>query len=245
MTTPTQDPLSLVDATERRVVPTEVNGQPARVVTAVRTFSGADVDDVWDALTNAERLPRWFLPISGNLEPGGRYQLVGNAGGEIRTCERPRLLAVTWEAMGATSWLEVELTEVTDGTRLELRHTQHSDNDFWAQFGPGATGVGWDQSLVGLHLHLAGAPQLDPAQFEAWSLSESGKAFSTACAEGWAAADIAAGADPDAARSAGGATAAFYRGDPVGPGEPSDPGESSTSQQSDRAGASVDEVEST
>ncbi len=131
----------------------------------------------------------------------------------IETCEAPRSFAVTWEFMGATSWLAVELTEVADGTRLELRHTQHTDNDFWTRFGPGATGVGWDLGLLGLGHHLAGAPDVDPAQAEAWSLSEEGRAFSTGCADGWAQADIDAGADPETARAAGAATGAFYRGE--------------------------------
>lgn len=212
MTTPIQDPIVLVNATERRVVPTEVRGIPARVVTASRTYR-ADLREVWDALTSAERLPRWFAPVSGELRLGGRYQVEGNASGEIQACEAPRLFEVTWEFMGATSWLAVELAETAEGTRLELRHTQHTDNDFWTQFGPGAVGVGWDLSLLGLGQHLAGAPDVDPAQVEAWSLSEEGKAFSTGCAEGWAAADIAAGADPETARAAGAATAAFYRGE--------------------------------
>ena len=229
MTTPTEDPIVLVGAIERRVVPTEIDGQPARIVTARRSYRGAAVDDVWDALTNPDRLPRWFLPISGELVVGGRYQLEGNAGGEVRSCDPPREFQVTWEAMGAVSWLAVELREVADGTQLELRHTQHSDHDFWRQYGPGATGVGWDLSLVGLGLHLAGAAPLDPAEFEAWSISETGKVFVTASAEGWAEADIAGGADPDAARSAGRNTGAFYRGEPaepVEPVEPVEPGES-------------------
>ncbi|HEY5978728.1 MAG TPA: SRPBCC family protein [Microlunatus sp.] len=208
----TSDPAALVRATDRRVVPTEVNGIPARVVTASRTYA-ADLADVWDALTSAERLPRWFAPVSGDLELGGRYQVEGNAGGEIQTCEPPNRFALTWEFMGATSWLAVELSEAPEGTRLELRHTQHTDNDFWTQFGPGATGVGWDLGLLGLGHHLAGAPDVDPTQAEAWSLSEEGRAFSTGCAEGWAQADIDAGADPETARAAGAATGAFYRGE--------------------------------
>ncbi len=215
----TTDPLVLVRATDRRVIPTEVDGLPARIVTATRTYS-TDVADLWDALTSPERLPRWFAPVSGDLERGGRYQVQGNAGGEIQSCQPPHRFALTWEFMGAVSWLTVELTEVADGARLELRHTQHSDNDFWRQFGPGATGVGWDLTLLGLGQHLAGAPDVDPAAAEAWSLSAPGKAFSTGCADGWAAADIEAGADPSAARAAGEATGAFYRGEPREPGEP-------------------------
>lgn len=208
----TQNPTALVDATERRVVLTERDGLPARVVTATRVYR-ADPDDVWAALTSAERLPRWFAPVTGDFRPGGRYQVEGNAGGEIQTCEPPRLFELTWEFAGATSWLAVELAEVADGTRLELRHTQHTDNDFWTQFGPGATGVGWDLGLLGLSHHLAGAVDVDPAEAEAWSLSDEGRAFSTGCAESWAAADIAAGADPQTAQAAGLATAAFYRGE--------------------------------
>ena len=229
MTTPTEDPIALVGAIERRVVPIEVDGRPARIVTARRTYRGAVVDDVWDALTNPERLPRWFLPISGELVVGGRYQLEGNAGGEVRSCDPPREFQVTWEAMGAVSWLTVELSEVADGTLLELRHTQHSDHDFWRQYGPGATGVGWDLSLIGLGLHLAGTVQLDPAGFEAWSSSAAGKAFVTGSADGWTEADIAGGADPGAARAAGRNTAAFYRGEPVEAGEAGEAGESGES----------------
>jgi hypothetical protein len=36
-----------------------------------------DQDDLWDAVTNIERIPRWFLPISGDLKVGGSYQLEG------------------------------------------------------------------------------------------------------------------------------------------------------------------------
>jgi uncharacterized protein YndB with AHSA1/START domain len=31
----------------------------------------APIDDVWDALTNPERIGRWFLPISGTIAWAG------------------------------------------------------------------------------------------------------------------------------------------------------------------------------
>ena len=68
----------------------------SQLVIATRNYD-TDIDDLWDALTSAERIPRWFLPISGELKPGGRYQFQGNAGGKITRCEPPRLLSVTWE----------------------------------------------------------------------------------------------------------------------------------------------------
>ena len=80
------------------------------------------IEDVWDALTNPERIGRWFLPISGDYRLGGRYQLEGNAGGEIVACERPNRLQVTWvygeTAVAAdVSEVEVRLTPAGDEPR--------------------------------------------------------------------------------------------------------------------------------
>lgn len=52
----------------------------------LRRIYDAPIDDIWDALTDPERIGRWFLPISGDFRLGGRYQFEGNAGGEIRAC---------------------------------------------------------------------------------------------------------------------------------------------------------------
>src|SRR5882724_8555264 len=38
-------------------------------------FVGIGKPQYWDAMTNAERIPRWFLPISADLRLSGRYQL--------------------------------------------------------------------------------------------------------------------------------------------------------------------------
>ena len=73
-------------AVERSVSSLERDGQPARAVTLSRSYA-TTLEDLWDAATSAVRIPRWFLPISGELELGGRYQLEGNAGGVITACE--------------------------------------------------------------------------------------------------------------------------------------------------------------
>ena len=73
----------------------ESSGDDKTVVALTRTYD-AEIADVWDAVTNPERLSRWFLPIEGDLRVGGTYQLKGNAGGTILTCEPPRRLLVTW-----------------------------------------------------------------------------------------------------------------------------------------------------
>jgi uncharacterized protein YndB with AHSA1/START domain len=98
------DVASYIGAVTREVVGREHEGKPARVVVASRSYDTTP-DDLWDALTSAERIPRWFLPISGDLKLGGRYQLEGNAGGTITACEPPRRLSVTWEFGGGTTWV--------------------------------------------------------------------------------------------------------------------------------------------
>jgi len=66
-------------AVERSLSAEERDGRPARAVILAHTLA-APVEDVWAAATDPNRLSRWFLPISGDLRPGGRYQLEGNAG---------------------------------------------------------------------------------------------------------------------------------------------------------------------
>lgn len=182
----------------------------ARTTTISQTYR-ANLDDVWDACTNAERIPRWFLPVSGELRLGGRYQLEGNAGGTIERCDPPRSFAATWEFGGQISWIEVRLSPTGDDqTRLELEHIAHVDDDLWAQFGPGAAGVGWDMALVGLTRHLDTGQAVDPAEGMAWMVSDEGKHFVALSSQRWVDASIAAGEDPAAARAAGERTTSFY-----------------------------------
>src|SRR5690349_12257290 len=107
----------LIGLVARETTRREHEGRPARVLVATRTYDTSQ-EDLWDALTNGERIPRWFLPISGDLRLGGHYQLEGNAGGEIKGCEPPRHLALTWGMHGDTSWVNVHLSENPDGGTL-------------------------------------------------------------------------------------------------------------------------------
>lgn len=205
------DPAAHLAAVERAVAPGERDVQPTRAVTLVRGFP-ATAPDLWDALTNPDRLPRWFLPVSGELEPGGRYQLEGNAGGAITACDPPSRLALTWEFGEDVSWVEVRVADDGPGrARLTLTHTAPL-SDHWDQYGPGATGVGWELGLLGLALHLADpkAPRPDEAAFAA---SADGRAFIAGSSEGWERAAVAAGTDSAAAGVAARRTTAFYTGE--------------------------------
>jgi uncharacterized protein YndB with AHSA1/START domain len=201
-----------IGAVVRRVEDRQHEGTPVRVVVASRRYD-TDIDDLWDALTRAERIPRWFLAVSGDLRLGGKYQLEGNAGGTITECEPPHSLAVTWEFGGGVSWVKVRLSAAGEGrTDLTLEHLAPID-PHWDTYGPGAVGVGWDLTLIGLALHLAArGAAVDKDEFAAWSASDDGKAFIRGSAEGWCAADIANGEDPAKARAAAETTAKFYTG---------------------------------
>jgi uncharacterized protein YndB with AHSA1/START domain len=184
----------------------------ARTVTISQAYQ-APLADVWDACTNPERIPRWFLPISGELRPGGRYQLQGNASGTIETCDPPKGFTATWEYGGDVSWIEVRLTAEPDGsTRLVLEHIAHVADERWAQFGPGAVGIGWDMGFLGLATHLSSGRAVNPQESAAWAGSDEGRQFMAASSERWCEANIAAGTDEARARTAASRVTAAYTG---------------------------------
>ncbi|WP_068875785.1 MULTISPECIES: SRPBCC family protein [unclassified Phenylobacterium] len=203
-----------IGAEFRAVTDREWEGRPAKAVVAARVYP-TDPDDLWDALTNAERLPRWFSPVSGDLRLGGRYQVEGNAGGTILRCEPAQALDLSWEFAGATSWVTVRLAREGHGVRLTLEHifpATDLDGEHWRKYGPAAVGVGWDLGFLGLGLHLASGEAKPPETDPAWMASDEAKGFMRASADAWAAAHIASGEDPETARRMAQNTAAFYTG---------------------------------
>ena len=130
------------------------------VAVLIRRSYDAPNLEVWDALTDPERIKRWFYPVSGDLQLGGTFQLEGNAGGEIKRCEPPRLLKVTFG--GPTSLVELRLSpDGEDRTVLELEHTVPIEI---AMSGAGSlyVGPGWDGAFVALGLYLDGVVADDP-----------------------------------------------------------------------------------
>jgi uncharacterized protein YndB with AHSA1/START domain len=59
-----------------------------------------DIDDLWAAITDPERLARWHGRVEGDLRPGGAFRLYVEASdiestGRVEACEPPRRLQVT------------------------------------------------------------------------------------------------------------------------------------------------------
>jgi uncharacterized protein YndB with AHSA1/START domain len=158
------------------------DGSGERVSVLLRRSYDAPVGDVWDAVTQPDRIKRWLMPVSGDLRVGGTFQLEGNAGGEILACEPPRLLRATFG--DPNSIVEVRLTPEGDGdTVLELEHTVPIEI---AQSGAGAmwVGPGWDGALLGLGLFLRGEAVGDPV---AAASSPEAQEFSRRSVHAWAA----------------------------------------------------------
>ena len=171
-----------LNATQRQVErQPAADGAGELISVLMRRSYDTPVQDVWDAVTDPDRIKRWLMPIGGDLRVGGRFQLEGNAGGEILSCEPPGLLKVTFG--GPASLVELRLTaQGDDDTVLELEHTVPIE---MAQSGAGAlfVGPGWDGALMGLGLFLRGEVAGDPVE-AAGSLQV--QEFSRQSVEAWA-----------------------------------------------------------
>jgi uncharacterized protein YndB with AHSA1/START domain len=143
------DILEHIAAIQRQVSQT---GEEVRVVLR-RTYQ-AEVDEVWDALTDPERIRRWLMPITGELKVGGSFQLEGNAGGEILECEPPQRFKVSFG--GPASLVEISLTAGQDGETTELQMDHSVPADFGGASGALYVGPGWDGALLGLALYVEG-----------------------------------------------------------------------------------------
>lgn len=202
-----RDLITELDRARRVVGRAELHNAAAHEVELRRRLR-APVTEVWNACTDPERVGRWFLPLSGDLRPGGRFQLEGNARGAIIACEPPRRLQLSWECGDLPpSLVTLELAPAgDDASELTLRHTV-PDDDQWAQYGPGAVGVGWDLPMAALAVLVAGG---DVPSSDEFMDNPSTPALLRQSAAAWGAAHQAAGVSPEAAQTAASNTSAFY-----------------------------------
>jgi uncharacterized protein YndB with AHSA1/START domain len=179
-----------IPGTFREVGRRRIAAGDARSAILRRTYD-APIADVWSACTEPERLNRWFLPVSGDLRPGGNFSLQGNAGGEIVECEPPRGLHVTWiygDRPVDEVWLR--LSPAPDGgTALELEHATVSTEVEWEgrmlDVIPGV-GSGWELPLAwSLPAYLRGELPDAPAS-EWYEPTAEHMAFAERSAKAWA-----------------------------------------------------------
>ncbi len=93
-------------------------------VVRVEDRLGADIDDVWSALTDPLRLTRWIGTVEGDLRVGGEFQFhfdsTGSEGtGRVDACESPRRLLLTME-VGEPGENIIEITLAAQGEQTDV-----------------------------------------------------------------------------------------------------------------------------
>jgi uncharacterized protein YndB with AHSA1/START domain len=126
----------------------------------VEDVYATDIEDLWDACTDPERLARWIASVSGDLVPGGeltaRFASGWEGSGRVDVCERPhRIVVTTWEdeAADQESTIEATLTAVDGGTRLVIEERGMPIDQL------AAYGAGWQVHAEDLAAHVAGDPR--------------------------------------------------------------------------------------
>lgn len=144
--------------------------RPALLPTTTRTdgtdrldherWVAADPAAVWDCLSTAEGLRRWYVnDVTGDLCPGGSFRCVfdqGTATGEVLACDPRHELRVSWRWDGAdrvsrmTLTLTAQTRDGVDGTHVAWR--EHGASGDLAAYGAGihAHLVGLDRAARGL-----------------------------------------------------------------------------------------------
>ena len=120
-----------------------------------------DIDDLWSALTDPERLARWYGKVEGDLRVGGEFTAtVFGSGwdgrGRIDVCLPPwKLEVTTWEEEGAEFGLAAELVADGDHTGLVIERRGTPLDKLYAY------GAGWQAHVEDLAAHLAGQERPD------------------------------------------------------------------------------------
>jgi uncharacterized protein YndB with AHSA1/START domain len=157
-------------------------GPGSRILGSLRSAEGAgvvrvedrydtDIKDLWDALTDPERVRRWFGAVEGELRPGGAFHLYIAADdiestGRVEACEPPRRLALTnretdeshRRGQGVPPYdAAIEATLTPDGDQtilvIEVRGMPLDKIAFY--------GAGWQIHAESLARHIAGQERGD------------------------------------------------------------------------------------
>jgi uncharacterized protein YndB with AHSA1/START domain len=136
------------------------------------TVVAAPVDRVWEVLTRAEYLPRWFGAEKAeiDLRPGGALTMTwtehGTGLARVERVEEPTLFSFHWAleagdqpVPGAQTLVEFTLTSEAGGTRLRVVESGFTSLDRPAekqQWHRERNVDGWRQVLEAVAAHLSG-----------------------------------------------------------------------------------------
>jgi uncharacterized protein YndB with AHSA1/START domain len=119
-----------------------------------------DIQDLWSALTDPDRLTRWLATVEGDLRLGGRitasFTSTWSGPGRIDLCDAPNRLLVTWNAdTDEETVTDADLTAEGDRTRLVIHERGLPIDDLAGH------GAGWQAHLEHLAAEVAGRPAGD------------------------------------------------------------------------------------
>ena len=150
------------------------NAHPGtRLMCSLRSANGAgvvrmedrfdtDVDDLWSALTEPDRLARWYGEVEGDLRPGGEFRLHiaaidWDGGGRVEACEPPqRLVVTTKEITEPYDKLIEAMLSSADGQTILVIEVHGMPLDKTAFYG-----AGWQIHGENLAAYLAGRERDD------------------------------------------------------------------------------------
>lgn len=115
--------------------------------------------DLWQAVTDPERVSRWMAPttLDGPPATGSRYVVDfgadGTSSGSVTRCDPPRRFEITWELEGEPdSVVLVEVAPAPLGALLRIEHTRLPVNQAHGH------AAGWQSHLAGLAALLEDGP---------------------------------------------------------------------------------------
>lgn len=135
-----------------------VRAVDGRAVVRMEDSFDTDIEDLWSAITDPERLARWIGKVEGDLRLGGelRASLTSSWEGPARVdvCDPPQRLLVTMDpGTEDETVVEAELSPDGDGTHLVVEERGLPVGAV------AAFGAGWQAHIEDLGAHLAGRPQ--------------------------------------------------------------------------------------
>src|SRR5262249_12259685 len=120
-----------------------------------------DVDDLWSALTEPDRLARWIADVEGDLRLGGEFHAVftsqAESTGRVEVCEPPRHLRVVTVGTGNPNEHGIDAT-LTPGGEQTVLVVEVRGMPLQQLAGYGS---GWQVHVEDLGAYLAGRERCD------------------------------------------------------------------------------------
>ncbi|HEX4701943.1 MAG TPA: SRPBCC family protein [Pseudonocardiaceae bacterium] len=119
-----------------------------------------DINDLWSALTNPDRLARWIAVIKGDLVIGGEFHASFTSGWDgpcrVDVCDSPHRLQITMNpGEPDETVVEAVLAADDDGTKLVIEDRGLPLTDYAYH------GAGWQAHVEDLATYLAGREPSD------------------------------------------------------------------------------------